>query len=388
MTRRTGSAGEIPASLLTMAALVAVLAPCLLVTACSSARGATARAARAVPAVPAVPATPAGPATPKVPVRQEDGGTGLRLLQEAAKAGSDTSYQGVEMVTAWGAGGTTTMVADVWHRSGGSTLVQVTTPGTAGPGQPSVTDDTDSRAPEGVLGITGQLVVLLGANYDVAYAGDGSADSRAAQVVEARRENGRLAALIWLDKATELPLRREVFDPGAHLIGEDVFIDLKIGASAAAAAPTGGTAPGTRRLSFAELADMRARGWPAPGALPDGLALFEASEAATRSGRVLVLGYSDGLYVVSVFVQRGDLAPRLSGWDKISLDGRDVYAGQPDRRSLTWSGRGYVFTVMADAPQATLDRAVDTLPYSSPPGFWQRLSRGFGRLASWVNPFR
>jgi sigma-E factor negative regulatory protein RseB len=379
MTRRTGSAGEIPASLLTMAALVAVLAPCLLVTACSSARGATARAARAVPA---------GPVTPKVPVRQEDGGTGLRLLQEAAKAGSDTSYQGVEMVTAWGAGGTTTMVADVWHRSGGSTLVQVATPGTASFGQPSVTDDTDSRAPEGVLGITGQLVVLLGANYDVAYAGDGSADSRAAQVVEARRENGRLAALIWLDKATKLPLRREVFDPGAHLIGEDVFIDLKIGAPAVAAVPTGDTAPGTRRLSTTELADMRARGWPVPGALPDGLALFEASEAATRSGRVLVLGYSDGLYVVSVFVQRGDLAPSLSGWDKISLDGRDVYAGQPDRRSLTWSGRGYVFTVMADAPEATLDRAVDTLPYNSPPGFWQRLSRGFARLASWVNPFR
>jgi sigma-E factor negative regulatory protein RseB len=92
--------------------------------------------------------------------------------------------------------------------------------------------------------------------------------------------------------------------------------------------------------------------------------------------------------VVSVFVERGDLAPKLSGWQKVTLDGRALYAAQPGQRTLTWSGRGFVFTVMADAPPATLDRAVDTLPYSSPPGFWKRLSRGFMRLASWANPFR
>ena len=367
-----------------MAAMAALLAPCLLVTACSGPRPA---AASREPS-PASPVTPEAQTTPKAAVRQQDGGAGLRLLQEAAKAGSDTSYQGVELVSAWGVGGNTTMIADVWHRSGGSTLVRAAAAGTVSAGPPNVSDDTDSRAPEGVLGLTGTLVVLLGANYDVGVAGVGSADSRPAQVVEARREDGRLAALFWLDKATKLPLRREVFDSAAHLIGEDVFIDLKIGPSAAEAAPAGYTTPGTRRLSPAELATMRARGWPVPGNLPDGLALFEAGEAATRSGRVLDLGYSDGLFVVSVFVQRGDLAPKLAGWDKISLDGREMYAGQPDRRSLTWAGRGYVFTVMADAPSATLDRAVDTLPYSSPPGFWGRLSRGFARLASWVNPFR
>jgi sigma-E factor negative regulatory protein RseB len=378
MTRRTGSAGERPASLITIAAMFALLAPCLLVTACSGARD---TAASRKP-------SPASPVTPKAETKQQDGGAGLRLLQAAAKAGSDTSYQGVELVSAWGVDGDTTMLADVWHRSGGSTLVRTAAAGTVSTGQPSVSDDTDRRAPEGVLGLTGKLVVLLGANYDVGVAGAGSADSRPAQVVEARREDGRLAALFWLDKATKLPLRREVFDAGAHLIGEEVFIDLKVGPSAAAAAPAGYAAPGTKRLAPAEVARMRAGGWPVPATLPDGLALFEAGEAATSSGRVLDLGYSDGLFVVSVFVQRGDLAPKLAGWDKITLDGRAVYAGQPDRRSLTWAGRGFVFTVMADAPPATLDRAVNTLPYSSPPGFWGRLSRGFARLASWVNPFR
>jgi sigma-E factor negative regulatory protein RseB len=133
---------------------------------------------------------------------------------------------------------------------------------------------------------------------------------------------------------------------------------------------------------------MRARGWRVPGTLPGRLSLFDAEEHTTAAGQVLDLQYSDGLFVVSVFEQRGDLAPRLAGWRKIRLDGRDVYAGQPDRRSLTWSARGFVYTVIADAPPATVDAAVDALPHGSPPGFWGRMSRGFGRLASWLDPFR
>jgi len=417
MTRRTGSAGAQTGPLITIATLLALLAPCLLVVACSGASASRGRAAgsagrpargpavtarpssgspgsassgpasSAAQAEPLAPSATMMPAASESPVAQEDGGTGLRLLKEAAKAGSDTSYQGVEMVSAWGVDGTTTMVADVWHRSSGSTLVRAAMAGAVTPGQGSLSDDTDSQAPEGVLGVTGQLVALLGTNYDLAYAGPGTADSRPAQVVEARRENGSLAARFWLDRVTKIPLRREVFDSAAHLIGEDVFIDLEVGAAAASRAPVGGQAPGTRQLTAVNLARMRARGWPVPAVLPGGLALFSAGEAVTRSGKVLDLGYSDGLFVVSVFVERGDLAPRLAGWQKVTLDGRALYAAQPDQRSLTWAGRGYVFTVMADAPPATLDRAVDTLPYSSPPGFWKRLSRGFTRLATWVDPF-
>lgn len=377
MTCRNGSAGGPPGPLAAIAAMVLLLAPCLLVAACSSAATPAATSGGRL-------AAPAGP-----PARQrppQAGGTGLRLLEEAAKAGSDVSYQGVELVSAWGASGNSTMIADVRHRSGGITVVQAAAAGMAGPGLRSVSDDT-GHAPEGVLGVTGKLVALLGVNYDVIYTGLGSADSRPAQIVEARRA-GRLAARFWLDMVTKLPLRREVFDSGAHLIGEDVFIDFKLGAPAVAAAPAEGTTPWRQRLTPVALAQMRARGWPVPDALPGSLSLFEAEEAATSSGEVLDLGYSDGLFVVSVFVQRGDLAPKLAGWQKITLGGRLMYAGQPDQRSLSWAGHGFVFTVMADAPPATLDEAVDALPYSSPPGFWGRLSRGFGRLVSWVNPFR
>ncbi|HYZ57147.1 MAG TPA: hypothetical protein VE733_27100 [Streptosporangiaceae bacterium] len=379
MTCRNGSAGGPQGPLIAIAAMVSLLAPCLLVAACSSAATSAAPSSERL-------AAPAGqPARPRPP---QAGGTGLRLLQEAAKAGSDTSYQGVELVSSWGVNGNSTMIASVWHRSGGNTVVQVAAPGMPGPGRKNVSADTDGHAPEGVLGVTAKLVSLLGVNYDVIYAGFGSADSRPAQIVEARRAGGSLAARFWLDKVTMLPLRREVFDSNAHLIGEDAFIDIKLGTPAVTAAPADGTMPWRQRLTPVALAQMRARGWPVLGALPEDLSLFEAEETATSSGKVLDVSYSDGLSVVSVFVQRGDLAPKLAGWQKITLDGRHMYAGQPDQRSLTWAGHGFVFTVMADAPPATLEAAVGALPYSSPPGFWGRLSRGFGRLASWVNPFR
>jgi sigma-E factor negative regulatory protein RseB len=212
-------------------------------------------------------------------------------------------------------------------------------------------------------------------------------DNRPALMVAAVREDGTLAARFWLDSATKLPLRREVFDAKAHLIGEDVFIDLTFG-PAASKAPTAAPGSAAQQLTAVDVTQMRNRGWPVPGALPGKLALFEADEATTSSGTVLDLGYSDGLFVVSIFVQRGALAPKLTGYQKITLDGRDVYAGQPDQRSVTWAGHGFVFTVMADAPRATLDRAVETLPYDAPPGFWDRLSKGFGRMATLANPFR
>jgi sigma-E factor negative regulatory protein RseB len=385
MTRHVGPLGP----LATIAAMAALLLPCLLVTACGRA---------AIPAAGSGESSPSG-APGRLDLRPgppRDGGPGLQLLQQAAQAGARVSYQGVEMVSASGATGDTTVIANVWHHSGGDTLVQAAAAGAGAVSQgqrASVSDDTDGQAPEGVLGVTGQLVALLAAHYDLAYLGSGSADSRPARVVEARREDGSLAARFWLDQVTRLPLRREVFDSGAHLVSEDVFIDLTIGASAANSGPAGPATPAPQavpgtRLTAVEVTRLRARGWPVPAALPGGLSLFEAGSAATHSGQVLDLGYSDGLFVVSVFMQRGDLPPTLAGWQKITLDGRDVYSGRPDQGCITWDGRGFVFTVMADAPTATLDQAVDTLPYNAPPGFWKRLSRGFGRLASWVNPFR
>jgi sigma-E factor negative regulatory protein RseB len=93
------------------------------------------------------------------------------------------------------------------------------------------------------------------------------------------------------------------------------------------------------------------------------------------------------LSVVSVFEQRGNLAAKLAGWQKTTVAGHVIYTAEPDQRSLTWSSRGIVYTVIADAPAQTVANVIRVLPHDKPPGFWKRMSRGFARLASWVNPF-
>ena len=82
---------------------------------------------------------------------------------------------------------------------------------------------------------------------------------------------------------------------------------------------------------------------------------------------MLDLGYSDGLSVVSLFEQRGNLAAKLSGWQKITVAGHAIYAAEPDQRSLTWSSRGMVYTVMADAPAQTVIDVIGVLPHDSRP---------------------
>ncbi len=98
------------------------------------------------------------------------------------------------------------------------------------------------------------------------------------------------------------------------------------------------------------------------------------------------LDYSDGLSLVSIFLQRGQLSGALPGWREIALRGRVVYCTDPDLRSLAWSAHGFVYTVIAEAPPTTVDQVVDTLPHDSGPGFWGRIAHGLRRLASHGQP--
>ena len=314
----------------------------------------------------------------------------VRLLAQAAKAAIVTSYQGEEVVTRWSQGSSgSVLVSDIWHVSGGQTVTQTLDAGVSSSSQPYLSSDEDGRAPEGVLGVTVPLVQLLETHYVVAYAGAGSAGDRTAQVVEARRADGSLAARFWLDDATKLPLEREVFDTTAHVISRDVFINVRFAkpGSAPASAPADSQGLWTDPFSQAQLLALRARGWLVPAQLPGGLSLYTGAETVANAGTVLDLGYSDGLSVISVFEQRGHLPASLPGWRKTTVAGHVVFVAEPDQRSLTWSGRGLVYTVVADAPTQTVNSVVGTLPHDKPPGFWKRMTRGLGRLASWVNPF-
>ena len=306
---------------------------------------------------------------------------GMRLLTTAAEAGQATSYQGVETMSESGLTGTFTAVSDVWHSGGGQTLVQTGS---------TVFYDADGRAPEGVFGLTSDLVAQLGKHYVAAYEGTGSSLGRTVLVVQVYRFDGSLAARYWLDRRTLVPVRRELFDTSDRVVSLDAFVKVRFGAvpSQPAAATAAGQQTGPAWVAAASpatvVATLSAQGWHLPQALPGGLPLYAAAWRGTGTGQVVDLEYSDGLYVVSLFLQHGSLAAQMAGWRPIVLDGRQVFVSG---HSVTWAGSGGVYTLIADAPPLTVAQAVVALPRDAPPGIFARLGRGLQRLAQLVNPF-
>ena len=381
--------------LLALTAALAVGAPGCLIAGCSSQPGAGEGRGTSASA-PRTAAVRAGAVTARGP-RKRSSPVAVSLMTEAAKAAVVTSYQGEEVDSRWDSGGGTLLVSDIWHVSGGQTWTQTQAGGPGASTQTYVSTDPDGGSPEGVLGVTATLVKLLEDHYVVALAGAASADNRPAQVVEAWRGDGSLAALFYLDQATKLPLERRVYDTQAHVINESFFINVQIGKpvsqprpqalGAGARQQQAQAAAWTVPIPPAKLVASARSGWRVAPVLPDGLTLFTGAQTSTPAGPVLDLGYSDGLYVVSLFEQRGKLAAKLAGWQRTTVGGRIVYAAGSAQRSLTWSGNGMVYTLIADAPAQAVAAVVDALPYDKPPGFWKRMSRGLARLASLVNPF-
>ncbi len=363
--------------------LLLLLTPALLVVTAADARphhGPAEPEAASRPAVHTAAGGSPGPGTDQ----------GITLLRQAAAAGRTVPYRGVQMISWWGPQKTTTTVVHVAHEPGDGTLLQMAGTGAQPAAATYVPDTPGIQEPGSAFGVTEEALSLLAQNYRVVAGGTGSAGSRPAQIVEARRGDGTVAARFWLDEATKVPLRRELFDRRSRMINEDAFIDLDIGRSAVTGVldeQAAAARPWRDELSGSDLATLRARGWPLPERLPSGLSLFEARQAGTASGPVFQLGYSDGLSGVSLFVQRGGLPRTLAGYQKCDVAGHDVYQRDSAQQLLTWAGRGHVYTVIADAPAGTVDAVVDALPHDAAPGFWGRLGRGLARLASWANPF-
>ncbi len=313
---------------------------------------------------------------------------GLSLMAGAVVACRSVSYQGVQMVDWWGADDTTAYLISVWHRSGEPEVADGAG-GTAGQpasiAQPGAAAADHSTA--GVLSVSAWMLHLLRSNYQIEYVGPGSADSRSAQIVAVRRRDGSLAARYWLDQATGLPLRREMFDENGHLVSEGAFIDLSFGDVDGEPVPPPVASAWNSQPSTKHLTELRRQGWPVPATLAGNMALIGVSRASVRSGGVLDASYSDGLSVVSVFLEHGQLAGALPGWTREKVRGYAVYSSEPDQRSLAWSADGVVYTVISDAPLSTVDDVVTQLPHNRDAGLWQRVGRGLKRIGSWFDPF-
>jgi sigma-E factor negative regulatory protein RseB len=321
---------------------------------------------------------------------------GLLLLDEAATAGLATSYRGTEQTSQSGVDGSVNVVSQVWHQGGGETLVQTSGSPSSPAAEPATSSAGASGSPEGVFGVTTSLVALLSQHYVAAYDGSGTVAGRTTAVVELFRFDGSLAARYWLDQQTMLPLRRELFDTSDNVVSEDAFVSVQFGSLSASKTAVAGaaeqqsqaqspsawvtaTSPGQFRAS------LTGQGWRVPASLPGGLPLYAAAWTQTSDGKVADLEYSDGLYVVSLFVQQGALAASMPGWRPVTLASTQAFVSG---HSVTWAGSGLVYTAIADAPPQTVTQVVGSLQDNGSSGLLSRLGRGFERLARMVNPFR
>ncbi len=312
---------------------------------------------------------------------------GLRLMSQAAAACRNTAFSAVLVTRSWGPAGPHVSMADVWHRPGGQTVAQ---PVSSTSGSPDGSAGAADPAPSTSMMISVEQLSLLRSGYVLEYAGPSSADGRPAVLIAVDRPDGTLAAKYWLDGQTKLPLRRQLFDDHARLVSDVSLTKLRIGPGALGGMPSVRALPWNKHLSQAAVMSLRHQGWPLPVELPNQMVLFAASQTGTASasGPVIGLSYSDGLSVISLFVQRGALPAHMAGWRRIGLADHDAYASDSDDQTIAWSSNGYVFTVVADAPSGSVDQVISALAHGQSPDLWTRLGRGFRRLAAWANPFR
>lgn len=314
----------------------------------------------------------------------------LRLLRGAEGAARDTPFQGVQYITSWSRTGlSTTSLVNVAHVPGQGTTIRVQQTTAEQGGQMYEAEDPQ-QGRGGLTGYTPRMLDLLARNYAVVRAGDGQVCGRPTTIIEARRADGTAAGRFYIDRATGLMLRRELLDGQGREVNLTFFTEIQPSVPKTrpmmTVEPAAVEAPWAHELAAADLGSLRYRGWPVQQDLPGSLSLYDARQR-DQHGQVVHLSYSDGLSVVSVFVQRGTLDPRaFAGWHRATRGGRVVYIDDTVQQRVMWASRGYVYTVLADAPPSVVDQAVAALPHGDL-GFWGRIARGLQRMTSWADPF-
>lgn len=297
----------------------------------------------------------------------------LALLHRAAHAGRQLTYSGTQYVASWREGSSWSALVELRHDPVTGSVV-------------TDAGDEPSDVPATAVLDPRMLARLAGA-YALEVTGPGRCAGRSAAVVAARRTDGELAGRFWVDRATGVLLRREVYDGSGRRVRSSAFIDVAVGTEPAGAPGIAVAAPaGSARPSAEALERLRRDGWHVPQSLPEGFRLFE-----TRvSGPVLHLAYTDGLSTLSLFAQEGRLGSSpMKGFSAETVDGAPVWVRRAAPERVVWSGGGRVWTLVSDAPAQAVRSAVAALPRDPAPdeGLRTRLRRGLSRLGEMLNPF-
>ena len=217
-----------------------------------------------------------------------------------------------------------------------------------------------------------------------------------------RESDGELVERLWMDRATGLLLRRDTFNGEDMPLRMVAYLKLDLEPNKRRSVRDGvgatrGQRPSQERMNqeVTEVdedgrAALREGGWHVPEQLPGDYVTEGSFAVNAGESQPLQTVYSDGLYTVSLFEQRGDLSvASLPPGAEITSDfGFPAYTwrGAVPRR-VVWQAGNTTFSLVGDAPPAELRAMAAELPRPEPDRFFDRIQRGFGRLWSWVSPW-
>ena len=321
-------------------------------------------------------------------------------LARASAAQTQLAWSGTQLVATWSSGMVDSSLVDVVHEPGSGLTSR---PHDADSGTVGGTDhDQDVTVPDrpdgtayleaAAAGAPAPLSLLM-SHYAVTLDRPGQVAGRPARSLLLRRA-GATAARLWLDDATGLLLRREVYDPAGRTTAAMAFLDVTVGPQ-----PLAATASATRSTSPGGIDASRRPGWVCPagiGSGDSGLVLADARMLRDAPGATptMHLTYSDGLSSLSVFEQRGTLDPlAVRGYAVAGIAGSRVHVRRGLPTQAVWQSGSTVVTVVTDQPARQLGDVVTAMPPAGPPattraGWMASAAGAVLRAARWLTPLR
>lgn len=322
-------------------------------------------------------------------------------LARASAAQAQLAYSGTQLVSAWDGRTGYSQVLDVVHLPGRglTTRPHGADSGTLTAGR----DGEDLTVPDRPIGTSyladaaGRTLAplsLLTSRYQVVNEAAGPVAGRPTRGLLVSRGSAAVARL-WLDQATGLLLRREVYDSAGRTVALSAFLDIALGPRAPVPLTQVALAGRSWAPSVVGVAAVRRAGWACPRQLGADLVLFDARslQPAATASPVMQLSYSDGLSSVSVFQQRGRLdQAAVADYELRDVGGHRirVQPGLPAR--AVWQAGGTVVTVVADDPGEPLAQTVAEVVAAVPPaepaasGWLADAARTILRAARWLTP--
>lgn len=209
---------------------------------------------------------------------------------------------------------------------------------------------------------------LLTKNYRPVFGSDDQVAGRTAYVIMLlNRYTGTTMMRLWIDKATDQMLRREIYSANGSLVVQMHFEDVRFVTSiplAVFAIPKSyvSVAGPTRGIPSNDPARVMARsGFAAKGPryLPEGFTPIAADTVDLKGVRTLHLLYSDGLRTVSLFENARGAAVDMSGYHPIPTMIRTLhaqYVEQGPTTLLAWSQGALHFALVGDLNRDELER--------------------------------